>query len=552
MESKKRGKMKANNLVPLFLQTSSFSQVRDLLAYQGCSKLSYISRLTDLVTAPFSLLFFDPTSALNHVQTAWIGYKDQLQSFDSSEIQQCRLLEKSDLQKEFILQSNHWKTVLQTCPETFEFAPASVKNTRAFVILAVQGNPAMIQFADQKFLTDIQFLKHLAVTCPRIVLFLKKPLQDSIIEDWSPEQKTRMIPDQYTHLSQLDREQIDYLIHSCRDIWQSFLDSSNSRFLYLKRRDIGSPHTIQMFKDGKTWVHIYNRYIGYGSLKKVKPIYDWDTGKRYAKLSVDRNGFISHSGSDEERLKSEITTFNLLKGCRGIVQILDIFTIPTKNPNSPNKEKKVLIQERYDASMQDISDCLVKNSSMQNISDSIVKKWTLQDLSKLTLDLLYGLKALKDKNIYDGDFNFGNILLQLDEEGHILKAGFTDFEEAEVLTPITKKEFRDPLIPDYEIQTQVFNAIAVFYSKAQLPVPEALKFGVYKREGVTTNVDTLLGKDYFIKANATYRDCLSHGRSQEEAQHEYAQVLQQFRNVRVVPTKTLEEIIAEVEELYAS
>ncbi|MGH2612021.1 MAG: hypothetical protein ACRDFB_03100, partial [Rhabdochlamydiaceae bacterium] len=431
------------NSMPLFLQSQKFSEVKDKLLFYEYSEIGYLSRVIELVKAAFCACTHRSTVAWEHCQNVWTGYKADLRKFDPKEVHQWKLLLKTNFQKQFYLQSQEWEGVLTKCPETFEFAPLEVKKNEELASCAVLGNAAMIQFVDKELLKE-SFVKQLAEKTPHLVLFLEKSLREKVVETWTPEQKAKIAPDSRTGISALQAEQLEYVVNSCRTVWQDCLNNSfaETHFLYLRRGKIGSPHTIQIFKDGKTWIHVHDACIGFGTAKVIRLINEWNTKKQFAKLSIRTKGLIIVMGG-EERLKKEISFHEMLKGQRGIVQLVDTFAYPTKNVKKSQGQKTILVQERYSFSLDN------------KIPLEVINKWTEKDIQQLTLDLLYGLKAFKDNNLYDGDFSFGNVLMQLDEEGHIVKAGFTDFEQAEVLTEKSRKEFRDPLDPDHEIPTKV-------------------------------------------------------------------------------------------------
>src|ERR1700677_4794905 len=110
-------------LVPLFLQSHKFSSVKAQLSFQGYSEIGYGWRLLELIKGIFYAITLRPTVAGEYCQAAWTGYKCALREFDPKEIHQWKLLLKINLQKDFILQSKNWKTVITACQETFQFAP---------------------------------------------------------------------------------------------------------------------------------------------------------------------------------------------------------------------------------------------------------------------------------------------------------------------------------------------------------------------------------------------------------------------------------------------
>jgi len=336
--------------------------------------------------------------------------------------------------------------------------------------------------------------------------------------------------DPQTGISPLETEQIRYVLNTCTSVWQDFLQAQppETRFLYLKRGKIGSPHTIQLFKDGKTWVHVRHGYIDKGTAKKVKLVNDWGTGNQFVKLSILTKGNLIVLGG-ELKLKQEVSFSEKLKGRRGIVQLVDTFAYPSKD-KIVNGQKTVLIQERYTFNLN------------KTITKEVMDKWTKEDVQRLTLDLLYGLKAFKDNNLYDGDFTFANVLVQLDAQGHIVQAGFTDFEQMEVLTEESRRGFRDPLDPDYEILTHVIGKLGSIYHQKGLDFPEVLKEGFYKKKNYHNGL-RLFGPEYLPSLEELSKKELD----SEAYEAEFSKILGPYYEFEHKPTKTVEEIIAGLE-----
>ena len=209
--------------------------------------------------------------------------------------------------------------------------------------------------------------------------------------------------------------------------------------------------------------------------------------------------------------------------------LVDTFAYLTKGVKKPQEQKTILVQERYSFNLK------------EKIPSEVIDKWTAQDIQQLTLDLLYGLKAFKDHNVCDGDFNFGNVLMQLDEEGHIVKAGFTDFECAEVLTAQSRQAFKDPLDPDYEILTPVISFLVSIYKKKWSQYPEILKEGFYKKKGAMTSGLEMFGQQYLTSLKALDQNSSTYMEDCER-------VLEPYADFEHMPTKTLEEIIAALEQ----
>jgi hypothetical protein len=132
-------------------------------------------------------------------------------------------------------------------------------------------------------------------------------------------------------------------------------------------------------------------------------------------------------------------------------------------------------------------------------------------------------------------------MVQLDGEGHILKAGFTDFEQAEVLTEKSRKGFDDPLVPDYDILTKIISYLSLIYSKKGFPCPEVLKEGFYKAKGDSMSGLGMFGRQYLEPIKELDKDSPTY-------LQDFKKILQPYAAFEHIPTKTLEEIITELEK----
>jgi hypothetical protein len=517
------------NDLPLFLHTAKFGNVKSELTFSGYHQIGLLTRGIALAKVVFYLFTFRASVAWEHCQSIWTGYQCRLSQFDPKEAHQWKLLLKVNLQKQIILQSQKWEEVLTECPETFQFAPEDVKKNEKLAILAIQGNPAMVRFVDKSLMTDA-FMSQLAAISPLTAVFVEKAMGTKIVALLTEDQKAKLAKDPHTGISALEKEHLDYLITSCTAVWQDFLTTHN--FVYLKKREINASHAIQLFKDGTLWIH--GGRIGSGSAKQAKLVNEWKTKKQLAKLSILTKGPMVARGA-EGRLADEVRFAKMLKGRRGIVQMVDTFSYPSRNQEILQGKRTVLIQERYSFNLN------------RELSPEILGKWTENDVRQLTLDLLYGLKAFKDANLYDGDFNFGNILVQLDEAGHVVKAGFTDFEQAEVLTEQSRKEFTDPLDPEYEIQTKVIECLYQIYAKTKLLFPEILKEGFYKKKDYDTGL-RIFGQQY-IQPLSELKPLSELPQDVEAYLKEVNRVLKPYYEFEHRPTKTVEEIIVEMEKV---
>jgi hypothetical protein len=511
------------NAVPLFLQTEKFNAVKSQLTFSGHHRLSFSTRCFELLAVLYYLCTFQKGIAWQCCVDVWTGYRAEKRPFDLKELHQWKLLDKINLQKPFMLSTTYWKEVLSKCPEVFQYADeVNVKSNKELALIAIEGNPAMVQFVNESLMKD-DFIQELSQKAPRVALFVKKPVQEKIIASWTEEQKAGLHKDLFTGISALEQQHLEYQINSCKAVWKDFLAQQAPRdsFIYLNRKQICSPHTIEMSKKGNIWVHVHNATTE-KSARKVQLVFNWETKQQRSKVSYAVKDS-TMAKQAESCIKTESSFATLLKGKRGIVQMFMTLPYPTKNLHILKKEKTVLIQERY-------------HLDLSEIPAVILDKWTEQDLHLLTLDLLHGLKAFKDANLYDRYFNSKNILIQIDDQGRIVKAGLITSLHAEVLTVKTRKEFEDPLIPAYEIQSKAIEFLHTIYRKKQLPFPEILKEGFYKQKGYDHGL-RLFGQQYIDQLEKLDKTAPTYS-------EEFNRILAPFIEFEHRPTKTIEELIA--------
>jgi hypothetical protein len=515
--------MTAMNAVPLFLQTKNFSAVKSQLTFSGHHRLSFSTRCFELLAALYYLCTFQKGIAWQCCVDVWTGYRAEKRQFNLQEPHQWKLLDKINLQKPFMLSTTHWKKVLLKCPEVFQYADeVNVKSNKELALIAIGGNPAMVQFVHESLMKD-DFIQELAQKAPRIALFVKEPVKAKIIASWTEEQKAKLHKDLFTGISALEQQHLEYQINSCKAVWKGFLDlqALPNSFIYLKRKQICSPHTIEISKKGNIWVHVHNATTE-KSERKVQLVFKWQSKEQRSKVSYAVKDSTMASQA-ESCIKTESAFATLLKGKRGIVQMIGTSLYPTKNRHIVRGEKTVLIQERY-------------HLDLSEIRPVILDKWTEQDLHLLTLDLLYGLKAFKDANLYDKYFNRKNILIQIDDQGRIVKAGLITSLHAEELTETTRKEFKDPLIPAYEIQSKAIEFLFTIYKEKQLPFPEILKEGFCKKKGYDHGL-RLVGQQYIDQLEKLDKTAPTYS-------EELNRILAPFTAFEHHPTKTIEELIA--------
>jgi hypothetical protein len=109
-------------LILVILQSSHFEGVKDLLAYEGAVQQGTASSLEEI----FSIIFDS------------VLYQDHFQ----------------------VARSEGWNTVLQKSPETFQFAPASIRGIQFFLSRAFE-----------KLLSGIEFLKNFSIRQQELYLF---------------------------------------------------------------------------------------------------------------------------------------------------------------------------------------------------------------------------------------------------------------------------------------------------------------------------------------------------------------------------------------------
>jgi len=271
-----------------------------------------------------------------------------------------------------------------------------------------------------------------------------------------------------------EMDQIRQVITKFKDVWVNRLKETESPFLYLKRQELPSPFALQIFKDGRIWIH--TKQAMYGTAKQAKVIVEWGTGKQYVKAStlkhLRKGGPWLRMG---DRIVSECKIYEILKGKRGIVSLVDVFSYPSKS--SQDNKKTALVLERWTTSLE------------QSI------KWTKDDLKVIAIDLLYALKAFKEAGLTEGDFNRGNVLVLCDKDGKAKKAGLIDFEQTEELSKVIERGYNQPenlrrlfkpQTVEFDFQNEVLSLINSLYTENKIDLPEVqqiLNKGYYQQGG---------------------------------------------------------------------
>lgn len=379
-----------------------------------------------------------------HWSSVFTGRKIAMQAVRSDQVDPYRwaLLNKINQQKQRF-NGKPWNEILQSAPEAFEFAPYSVKNDPQFAKLAVKNNAAMINHVGADLIQDLNFLKEVSKENPKIVFKLEPPLNKEIYESLSTELKKVINQQSETGIRPEDMEILRAFIEEYKQVWFDQLKNSDKPFLYLKKKFLRSDYAIQVFKDGRIWIHS-GELVGRGTAMKVKAVYDWNEQKKYVKVAVQKHlrqyGFFT--GGD--RTQKVLKVYEKLNGKQGIVPLVDGFNYPSKS--GVKGQKTVLILDRYTGSLEHLN------------------KWTKEDLKVIALDLLHAVKAFKEEELSEGDFHAGNVLVSCDEKGRAVKAGLIDFEQTEPLSEV-RKNYRDPRQADYELQNEIVRLLYSLYEK---------------------------------------------------------------------------------------
>jgi hypothetical protein len=426
--------------------------------------LTFKERVVECVKAViFSLPLF--TLALGEVRNCWsaifTGQKKIFHIATSKEVHPHRwhLLQRINLLKEQILKDKNWGDLLKVCPEAFEFAPLSVKRDPNLAKAAISGNGAMICHLDTQLKNNPQFMQELIALNPGVIFFLDEKAK--IYNSFPEEVKKQFYYDPATGIAPAEMRLIHQIVTTYGEAWKKSVEGSGERFLYCKSKLMQLPCAIQVFKD-KIWVHT-TREIGRGSAKRVKLIYEWESGKHFVKAAVLKHLRQMGTFWGGNRTEKEIPVYETLKGKRGIVPLVDSFSYPSKS--APANKKTVLVQERYRGVIEQFMD----------------KKFTKNELQALSLDLLSAVKAFRDADLYDADFNERNILVKFDGAGKFEKAGIIDFEQVQKLSQ-ARKSFFKPKEADFEMLTCITRWLKALYVKNEIQLPQGLKDAFYQSD----------------------------------------------------------------------
>lgn len=199
--------------------------------------------------------------------------------------------------------------------------------------------------------------------------------------------------------------------------WIITLTNTGQNFLYLKSRDIKHSCSLQVFKDGRIWVHS-KEVLGKGRSKRIKAVYVWGTDQSYAKVSPLKKNRFGHVRSNS-MMEKEIKYSLIFQGKRGVIQMITHFSLPSKS--APDNQKKVMITERYHRNL-----------------DNLIG-FTAHDIHVIGLDLFLGILAYQDEGLISGDCHCGNMLVKY-ENGQVIKACFVDFEDISHSTSLDQDE----------------------------------------------------------------------------------------------------------------
>lgn len=412
-------------------------------------EIDYKERLKELVKAIFSsilLVTLASSTVRNFWVSTWTGKKVVHATLNAGEIDphHWAVLNKINVQVQQIFHGEKkWTELLNTLPEGFEFAPAYIKNDPQFALLAIKGNPQMIYHVSEDLKTNLDFLKEASTVNPKFLYFFKSPLRKQLSESLPKEIYDSLMTASEMGVRTEDLERVNEFIKEYKHVWLEHLQKSGKPYIYLKKRFLHIPCSLQVFSDGRIWVHSKER-IGRGTCKYVKSAYDWHSGQKLVK----------NIGSWDASMKEEMEIYEKLRGKRGIVPVLGCFSLPTNK--AKKTEKDVLIAERY-----------TENLDNEN------RKWTKRDLDIITLDLLHAIKAYQEADLMDGDFNWGNAMVLCDAQGKAIKAGLIDFGCAEI---ISEQDARDPNPKNqkyraYQMQTDVCTMLHNLYINNNLESP---------------------------------------------------------------------------------
>lgn len=233
-------------------------------------------------------------------------------------------------------------------------------------------------------------------------------------------------------LPSAEMEAIKKIVTEHQKEWKEQLQASGTSYLYLRRKDIKSPYTVQFNKDGSFIIHT-KRNLGSGAVKKVKAIAE-EKGRFYAKavpMNCDERGI-------QEAYK-EYKTLSKFINKRGIVQVKDLIFYPSKS--NPAIMKIAMIQELFTCD-------LTKAVRLKN------KTFSKEELKVMTIDLLSGLVALEDKCMINRDIKPANILVNVDPKTQkVTKLAICDIDVYEY----TKREYEG--LPDRDEQINEYGKI---------------------------------------------------------------------------------------------
>ena len=258
---------------PLYDQTWELVGINNnqVIAKFADVEIDCLTRLIELVKAvifslPLVTLFF------GCVQECWAhvltGRIEVCESFELAKFfpQERMLFQKIEQQKQQILQNQSWNELIKKCREAFAYAPVSIKSDPQMAELAITRNASLAKHMSDALKQDKAFIKKCAEKNHALLVFLPSPEIESTLGD---KEKNSLKPLYPNGLSSTELANIDILYNAYSGDWTNLLTRTNDPFIYLKRKTIHSPHSLQIFKDGRVKIHVKNS-------QGIKSFIEWD------------------------------------------------------------------------------------------------------------------------------------------------------------------------------------------------------------------------------------------------------------------------------------
>jgi len=195
--------------------------------------------------------------------------------------------------------------------------------------------------------------------------------------------------------------QMKSIFERSKNAWKQNLATENSdSSLYLEASEIGSPFSLQYFKTGMVLIHT-EFPLGSGHTKVARLCIELLKGENFVALSL------YYESQPLMVLKKEMV-FSRWDQCRGLVP-------PFAHCYNLHWKREFLFVRHY---TMDLASFL---KYPQHITE--------ESLKVITLDLLYGLKTMHDAGVAHCDLKEKNILILLNAQGGVQRAGICDFGE---------------------------------------------------------------------------------------------------------------------------